>query len=495
MQAVQSQEQLPKLRPFYGLKPVPASLYNSAHSHSPRCLRCLDQLKLPNAALQKLRVLRITSGNYGYQHDPKGQALTGGLELELEELDRALIARYPIDITVMAKSVDNDSFLHSRTTKDRERGLGVIHIPYFCIDSISSIRHVKRVLQSDSFDLIHFHNEGKRTNPSRSFIYQEACRLGIPIVISHHSWVNDGSLKKKGKTLKLLKLLKSIKNFIKVRKAKGLSVLVREASMFLKKYESYTDRLMHALSFRSKTFEGSPLVAVSEYATGNFLNRPAIVIGSAIDTDYFRKEKVTAKEQRDFVRQFGIPANKKILAYHARLEPGKEQVDLVKVASMLRASASDFHFVLAGKVQCKLYHKQLLDELKKNQLESFFTILPALQTADIRRLLSVSTAMVFPTQYEALGRSAIEAMLMELPVVAYNVGGIPGYITDRVTGFLVNKGDTDSMAERIVHIFRNPAEICGLSARSNRSVRSSFDAGAIADDYMSRVYGPLVVKD
>lgn len=44
--------------------------------------------------------------------------------------------------------------------------------------------------------------------------------------------------------------------------------------------------------------------------------------------------------------------------------------------------------------------------------------------------------------FEALGRSAMEAILMRIPVVANNVWGVSEYIKDQETGLLVELDNT-----------------------------------------------------
>jgi glycosyltransferase involved in cell wall biosynthesis len=56
---------------------------------------------------------------------------------------------------------------------------------------------------------------------------------------------------------------------------------------------------------------------------------------------------------------------------------------------------------------------------------------------------------------EGLPVAILEAMSYGLPVVSTRHGGIPEAIDDGVTGFLVNEGDYDAMASRIVELARD----------------------------------------
>ncbi len=56
---------------------------------------------------------------------------------------------------------------------------------------------------------------------------------------------------------------------------------------------------------------------------------------------------------------------------------------------------------------------------------------------------------------ETMGRCLCEAAACGLPVVTSNVGGIPEIVKDRETGFIVNEGDYEAAAVKIVELARN----------------------------------------
>jgi len=66
--------------------------------------------------------------------------------------------------------------------------------------------------------------------------------------------------------------------------------------------------------------------------------------------------------------------------------------------------------------------------------------------ANIADYLGVSDIFLLPSELEAFGLAALEALACELPVVATRIGGIPEVVTDRETGFLSDVGDTAKMS-------------------------------------------------
>jgi glycosyltransferase involved in cell wall biosynthesis len=89
---------------------------------------------------------------------------------------------------------------------------------------------------------------------------------------------------------------------------------------------------------------------------------------------------------------------------------------------------------------------------------------------------------------EAFGQVITEAMACSRPVVATRVGGIPELISDGKSGFLVERGDTEQLAERIVRL-ANDAELRAEMGRAGQlAAKSRFELGDIVRQVMD-LYG------
>ncbi len=69
------------------------------------------------------------------------------------------------------------------------------------------------------------------------------------------------------------------------------------------------------------------------------------------------------------------------------------------------------------------------------------------------RLYNAADVSVVPSRSEGFGLVAVEAMACGIPVVASDVGGLPGIVNDRV-GALAKPEDPDSLAEAILGVLR-----------------------------------------
>jgi glycosyltransferase involved in cell wall biosynthesis len=86
----------------------------------------------------------------------------------------------------------------------------------------------------------------------------------------------------------------------------------------------------------------------------------------------------------------------------------------------------------------------------------------------VRKLLGSADIFVHPSGLDVLPRSVKEASLMEKPIVASNIGGIPEIVKNNQTGYLCEVEDVNQWIEKIRFLLDNPdvARILGKNARN-----------------------------
>lgn len=95
---------------------------------------------------------------------------------------------------------------------------------------------------------------------------------------------------------------------------------------------------------------------------------------------------------------------------------------------------------------------------------------------EIVRLYQTSDLFVLPTFAEAFGIAAVEAAAAGLPVIATKVGGLTDIVEDGQTGFLINPGEVQSLADKLFGLIENP-DLCLRMSRQGRSrAEKLFDA-------------------
>jgi glycosyltransferase involved in cell wall biosynthesis len=91
------------------------------------------------------------------------------------------------------------------------------------------------------------------------------------------------------------------------------------------------------------------------------------------------------------------------------------------------------------------------------------------------RLLEEIDLLVLPSHTEGLPNAALEALLMEVPVLATEVGGTPEVITDRETGRLVPAHSPERLAEGIQEFLDAPESWKRMASRGKDMVKTNFD--------------------
>jgi glycosyltransferase involved in cell wall biosynthesis len=74
---------------------------------------------------------------------------------------------------------------------------------------------------------------------------------------------------------------------------------------------------------------------------------------------------------------------------------------------------------------------------------------------ELPSIMCCADLFVFPSLSEATPRAIMEAMAMEVPVVATRVGGIPEMVEDGATGVLVQPAAITELAEAIIWVLRH----------------------------------------
>jgi glycosyltransferase involved in cell wall biosynthesis len=98
---------------------------------------------------------------------------------------------------------------------------------------------------------------------------------------------------------------------------------------------------------------------------------------------------------------------------------------------------------------------------------------------DIKGLLAVTDIFVMTSLWEGLPRSAVEALVAGIPVVAYAVDGLNDIVRSGKNGFLVQPKDYNTLAEHIVYLLKHEDILEKFKKNAVETIEKSFDI-----DYM-----------
>ena len=152
------------------------------------------------------------------------------------------------------------------------------------------------------------------------------------------------------------------------------------------------------------------------------------------------KSETSPQEVR---RRWALPENAPLLLNIGRLARQKNQSILLEVLLHL----PEAHLLLVGEGELRESLQKMVTELR---LEERVHFLGELKFQDVSALLSTADVFVFPSLYEAMPMSIIEAMNLGLPIVASDIPPLRESIGD--AGIFVNSGSVEEIAKAVRQI-------------------------------------------
>jgi len=102
--------------------------------------------------------------------------------------------------------------------------------------------------------------------------------------------------------------------------------------------------------------------------------------------------------------------------------------------------------------------------------------------------------LVVPSRLEAFSQVTCEAHACGLPVVAYDIGGVPDIISHQQSGWLAKPYDTTDFAAGIEWVLENEVRRVDLGAFGRQKVLANFSTEVVAEKYMS-LYDSIVQRE
>jgi glycosyltransferase involved in cell wall biosynthesis len=114
---------------------------------------------------------------------------------------------------------------------------------------------------------------------------------------------------------------------------------------------------------------------------------------------------------------------------------------------------------------------------------------------DLPPLYRSAAALVVPSRDEGLGLVAVEALLCETPVIAFDSGGLRDIVQHEINGLLVKDFSAEALSFAIEQLLENPSRASDWGKAGRRSVLGVFAPEAVARNY-ARIYrGALTGSD
>ena len=161
----------------------------------------------------------------------------------------------------------------------------------------------------------------------------------------------------------------------------------------------------------------------------------------------------------------------------SNFRPVKRVLDCIRAFAKVRQEV-DAELVMAGDGPDRGPAEQLARELAVDEHVRFLG-----KQDHMERLIPRMHALHLPSETEAFGLAALEAMACGVPPVATLTGGVPDLITQGVDGYMEPVGDTDAQAAKLISLLTDSALHDRMAAAARLTALNRFCTDLLIPKY------------
>ncbi len=155
-----------------------------------------------------------------------------------------------------------------------------------------------------------------------------------------------------------------------------------------------------------------------------------------------------------------------------RLEKVKAQQHLIVALGHLVQSGRQAHLTIIGEGPERARLERLIREY---ELEPNVTLTGSLPQDEVQRTLSESDLYLSTSESEGIPISCMEAMAMQLPIVAFTLPGLEELLRHRDCGLLVDQGDAPALADGIASLAADVPRLQSMGRAAREEILENYD--------------------
>jgi len=200
------------------------------------------------------------------------------------------------------------------------------------------------------------------------------------------------------------------------------------------------------------------------------------IIYEPVNTDKFNPAKTDMSEIDILRKDLSLNGHQRVVGFLGSISPAKGLEFLIRSASFIKEKYRNIRLIIAGgfppeQLDYRFKLKKLVHELG---LSADIVFTGHIEHDRVPLVLSLFDVFVSASVSEGTPVSILEAMAMEKPVVATDVGGVSEQIVNDETGILVPPRNTKALADAIIHLLSNPTKANSLGRKARERVGQMF---------------------
>lgn len=218
------------------------------------------------------------------------------------------------------------------------------------------------------------------------------------------------------------------------------------------------------------------IIALNNYEAGRYrkIGVPESkikVIPNAAERDSF-----TSVSSIEFLSKYNL-AGKNIILFVGILNSFKRPDLLIEALPGIIKDVPDAHLVMVGPDGGEL--KKVIDTAVKLGVEKHYSWIGPLYGMEKQRAYNAAKVFVLPSDWDAYPLVLLEALARKLPIVTTDTRGPKDIVDNNVNGFIINKGDVNALAEKIIALLTNDTLYQQFSINAYQKGVSVYSASAI----------------
>jgi glycosyltransferase involved in cell wall biosynthesis len=213
------------------------------------------------------------------------------------------------------------------------------------------------------------------------------------------------------------------------------------------------------------------IVTISKYSQTkiikhyNITDEEITIVPNGVDIEKFKPVDSTAAKQ-----QLGLSPEPTVL-FMGSLIPRKGLPHLVEAAKKVVKQQENTKFVIIGTGPLR---GQIEESVAAAGLAGNFVFLGNLKENQLATAYNAADVFVLPSIQEGQGIVLLEAQACGKPVVAFGVGGVNEAVRQKETGFLLDLGDTEGFADRLLELLGDAALRKKMGAAGRRFIAENY---------------------
>ncbi|MCS7024738.1 MAG: N-acetyl-alpha-D-glucosaminyl L-malate synthase BshA [Bryobacteraceae bacterium] len=167
----------------------------------------------------------------------------------------------------------------------------------------------------------------------------------------------------------------------------------------------------------------------------------------------------------------------KVLLHVSNFRPVKRALDCIRILREVRREVSA-ELWMVGDGPDRSAAEKLSEELGLTEHVKFLG-----KQDQVFRLMPQAHVLLMPSEHEAFGLAALEAMACGVVPVATDCGGVAELITPGVHGYLERVGDVEGQARRVVRLLSDVFHYEQMALAARARAESRFDAQLVIPEY------------